>query len=155
MIATAQYQYTYHTPSKGVSREALFIESNRKKTQDNFSRSSVTIKEVIVRSNKSYFEQLKINWLNETMLSSNPNEICQNSNYQKIIALGKEPIPLILEDWKTTNNHWFHALYAIIGENPIKSEHRGRIKLMKKDWIDFIEMAKEKKIWDINEYEEL
>jgi lipopolysaccharide assembly outer membrane protein LptD (OstA) len=23
------------------------------------------------------------------------------------------------------------------------------------DWIDFIEMAKEKKIWDINEYEEL
>lgn len=139
MIATAPYQYTYHTLSKGVSREALFVESNRKKTQDNFSRSSVTIKEVIVRSNKSYFEQLKINWLNETMFLSNSNEIYQNSNYQKIIGLGKKVIPLILEDWATTNNHWFHALSVITGVNPVKPEHRGRIKLMKKDWIDFIE----------------
>ncbi len=136
---TAPYQYTYHTPSIGVSKEALFVESNRKRRQEDFSRSSITIKEVIVKANKRYFEQLKQNWLKETMLSSNPNEICQNSNYQEIIALGKEAIPLILEDWETTNNHWFHALNVITGENPVKPEHRGRIKLMKKDWIDFIE----------------
>ncbi len=143
MIATpppaTNYNYTYTTSSIGVSREAEFVESNRKKREAYFLSSSITAKEVLEVQLKLHFDQLKKKWLDETMFYSNPNKIYQNPNYLKIISLGKGAIPLILEDWKTSNNHWFHALNVITGENPVKPENRGRIKLMKKDWIEFIE----------------
>lgn len=137
---TTHYNYTYHTSSMGVSREARFVESNRLKREADFLGRSISTREVILNSNKNYFNLLKENWLKETMLSSDPNEIYQNSNYQKIIALGDKAVPLIFEDWKNSNNHWFHALNTITGKNPVRPENRGRVKLMKKDWIDFLNL---------------
>lgn len=136
---TANYNYTYHTSSIGVSREAMFVESNRRKREADFLAISITPKKVLEAQLKLHFEQLKKNWNRETFLSSSSDDIYNNSNYQKIISLGKQVIPLILKDWETTDNHWFHALNMITGENPIKIEHRGQIKLMKKDWIEFLE----------------
>jgi len=39
----------------------------------------------------------------------------RNENYKKIISLGKDVIPLILNDWKKTNYFWFEALHQLTG----------------------------------------
>ncbi|NEO53892.1 MAG: hypothetical protein F6K54_12860 [Okeania sp. SIO3B5] len=57
--------------------------------------------------------------------------------YQQIIALGHDAIPLLLKELAQNDepDHWFYALIAITGENPIAEEQRGRIIEMKEAWI--------------------
>ena len=71
-----------------------------------------------------------------------------DENYLKIISLGKDVIPLILDDWKETNLHWFHALTELTGAQPIKDENRGIIFEMKRDWINYF--IKENRIDKLN-----
>ncbi len=40
-------------------------------------------------------------------------------------------------DLEQKPDHWFWALRAITGDNPVKSEHRGRMKLMAEAWIQW------------------
>jgi hypothetical protein len=49
--------------------------------------------------------------------------------------MGKPALPLILEDLQENGGHWFLALRLISDENPVPSEHAGRIKQMREDWI--------------------
>lgn len=87
---------------------------------------------------EAVFNELKEKWNNETFLCSNSETIYGNIHYKQIILLGDDVIPLILKDWETSDNHWFNALEKITNQNPINPKNRGIIKLMKKDWIDFL-----------------
>jgi hypothetical protein len=60
-----------------------------------------------------------------------------HSAYQQIIGLGAECVPLLLAELERTPDHWFWALRSITGENPVRPEHRGKLALMAKDWIDW------------------
>jgi len=42
--------------------------------------------------------------------------------YQQIIALGPPVIPLILRELRERPDHWFWALNAITGEDPVGPE---------------------------------
>ncbi|MGB8689563.1 MAG: hypothetical protein WCD53_19790 [Microcoleus sp.] len=50
---------------------------------------------------------------------------------------GRPVVPLILRDLEQKPDHWFWALRAITGDNPVKSEQRGRMKLMAQAWIQW------------------
>jgi hypothetical protein len=80
---------------------------------------------------------LKTVWENDTLFSSSITEITNHPAYHSVIKLGKEVVPLIIEDLQTTNNHWFYALEILTGENPIRPNHRGNIELMKNDWVEW------------------
>ena len=47
--------------------------------------------------------------------------------YQAIIALGSPVIPLLLQDLQREPAHWFEALKAITGEDPVAPADWGRI----------------------------
>lgn len=62
-------------------------------------------------------------------------------SYQKIIGMGATALPYIFRELQWSPDHWFWALQAITGSNPVKPENRGKVKEMAKDWLFW---AKEK-----------
>jgi hypothetical protein len=83
------------------------------------------------------FKTLATQWVSETESFSSISQISMNSSYQRIIGMGKPAVPFILDELETEPNHWFWALYAILGVNPVRKENRGRIKQMAEDWLNW------------------
>ncbi len=55
--------------------------------------------------------------------------------YQAIIGMGRTALPFIFEELHQRGGHWFWALRAITGENPVPPEHRGNVEAMTQDWL--------------------
>ena len=83
------------------------------------------------------FESLAHRWREETAVASAPSALFMHSAYQEIIGLGPAVLPLILHDLEETRSHWFWALRAITGENPVPKEERGRVDRMAERWLDW------------------
>ena len=83
------------------------------------------------------FNHLKAEWDENTSMLSSITEIAMHPAYQQIIGMGPSAIPLILQTMKTEPGHWFWALKSITGEDPVLPEHRGRIKEMTEDWLNW------------------
>lgn len=81
------------------------------------------------------FESLATQWKRETMSLSSVTDKAIHPCYQRIIGLGPDVIPLILQSLRKSDGHWYWALQSITGENPVLQEHRGDINNMKNDWI--------------------
>jgi len=90
------------------------------------------------RGNKVFkFYQLAYRWRAEIGLSSSITQMAMHPAYQEIIGMGKEALPLILFELERNPDHWFWALTAITGEDPVKPEDRGRIKKMAEAWLNW------------------
>jgi len=81
------------------------------------------------------FTELAILWHNETDCLSSPSRITGNDAYLKIISLGRNVIPLILEDLKERGGNWYKALRILSGDDPVPAEARGDIVRMKELWL--------------------
>jgi hypothetical protein len=57
--------------------------------------------------------------------------------YQQIVGMGRSALPFLFRELKQRPDHWFWALRAITGENPVSSEHRGNIINMARDWLEW------------------
>lgn len=55
--------------------------------------------------------------------------------YQAIIGLGPAAIPLILREVEHNLDHWFWALRAITGADPVPIESRGKLREMAQAWL--------------------
>jgi hypothetical protein len=58
----------------------------------------------------------------------------ENPAYQEIIGLGNDVVPFLLRDLKETERHWFIALRAITGANPVPKSATGNIPKMIEAW---------------------
>ncbi len=83
------------------------------------------------------FTTLAKRWEQETAALSSITQIAMNPAYQEIIGLGSEVVPLMLHALEERPQHWFWALRAITGEDPIKPEQRGRVGEMAAAWIEW------------------
>lgn len=100
---------------------------------------------ILIPSQKAYahpsleqeFRGLAERWHVETDVLSSTTEIVSNFNYYRIIALGKDVIPLILQELQENGGQWYLALRALTNENPVNPEDVGNIKNMKKAWLDW------------------
>lgn len=81
------------------------------------------------------FIQLKEKWKEDTAFLSSITNIALHPSYQQIIGMGKQIIPLIIEELKNTPDHWFWALKAITGADPVPPQKRGSINEMTEEWI--------------------
>ena len=77
---------------------------------------------------------------NRNNISSFVRDLVSEPNYLSIVGMGPTAIPYILsqlrKETKTGEpDHWFAALWAIAGENPVLPEHQGKIFEMANDWI--------------------
>lgn len=65
------------------------------------------------------FNQLAARWKSETESLSSIKKKITHPDYLKIIEMGYEVIPIILQSLLKEPDHWFVALNKISGENPI------------------------------------
>lgn len=87
---------------------------------------------------KTMFELLAPKWKSETANQSSIRRLKDNANYQRIVELGEDVIPHILEDLVSGDQpaFWFPALKDIAGgEDPVSPEHRGNVPEMTRAWI--------------------
>jgi hypothetical protein len=84
------------------------------------------------------FTQLAKTWRQETAHLSNIATRAMHPAYQRIIGMGREAIPFILEEFRQGElDDWFWALYAITGENPITEEIAGDVEKMAEAWLQW------------------
>lgn len=81
------------------------------------------------------FDALANEWYSESQFMSSVDDMVSLPSYREIIAMGAIAIPLILNELQRRADHWFYALGAITGAEPVPPEHKGRVKLMAVDWI--------------------
>jgi hypothetical protein len=81
------------------------------------------------------FSQLAAQWKRERGPYSSSARLAAHPAYQQIIALGAGVIPLLLEELEHNLDHWFRALHALTGANPVAAEHNGDLAAMRKDWL--------------------
>ena len=61
--------------------------------------------------------------------------------YQEIISLGPDVVPLLLRELAREPDHWFTALKAITGTNPVDPADRGCIDKMAGAWLTWAKEA--------------
>jgi hypothetical protein len=83
------------------------------------------------------FQDLMRRWREERGPTSSTTEMAMCPAYQRIIGLGPVAVPLILRELERDPDHWFWALKAITGADPVVPEHRGKLREMSRDWVNW------------------
>jgi len=81
------------------------------------------------------FHRLAAEWALQTNYISSTEDITSNSNYQEIIRLGWDAVPLLLKDLRENQRFWFPALTAITGIRPFDPSDAGNSKRMVNAWL--------------------
>jgi hypothetical protein len=78
---------------------------------------------------------LAAQWKEESPYLSNSAKMAMLKPYQRIIGMGPDVVPLILEELQREPDHWFWALESITQEDPVPPDARGKIDQMAEAWI--------------------
>lgn len=81
------------------------------------------------------FDELAEEWREGTRLTSSLTDMVLHPAYQRIIGMGPKAISLILRELQERPAHWFWALSAITGEDPVDPEDAGRLNKMTEAWL--------------------
>ena len=82
-----------------------------------------------------HFSEWVEEWRRDTAHLSSPYSITMHPNFLKIVALGPQAIPLILEDLRERDGDWCLALEALAGESPVPEEAAGDYHQLKNAWL--------------------
>ena len=88
-------------------------------------------------ADRERFRELADRWENETVFLSNSDRAAEHPAHQEIVSMGQTAVPLILERMQLQGGHWFHALYDITDENPVKPADRGNVGAMQAAWLEW------------------
>lgn len=83
------------------------------------------------------FFELAAQWKRERGPHSSSARLAQHPAYQQIIELGPEAIPLLLRELEREPDHWFRALHALTGADPVPAESRGDVRAMTAAWLNW------------------
>jgi hypothetical protein len=81
------------------------------------------------------FRVLAQQWKSDCAFLSSTSAMAAHPAYLAIIELGHPVVPLILQDLEKEQVHWFEALKAITGEDPVSPGDWGNIPAMTSDWL--------------------
>lgn len=123
--------------ANALSDEALCVSENSQSTYSRFMNKSVYLQDLYLHDLKTKFDYFAKIWKSETIFESSSSKIQTHYAYRKIIELGIHVVPFIIEDLKNSDSHWFYALEVLTGAKPVHDDHRGRIAMMKQDWIEW------------------
>jgi hypothetical protein len=83
------------------------------------------------------FARLAEEWRDETAIYSSVTQKAMHPAYQRIIGMGPAALPLIFRELERRPGHWFWALRAITGENPVRREDAGDLDKMTEAWLAY------------------
>lgn len=83
------------------------------------------------------FQKLVSEWKADRSATSFASALAMHPAYQRIIGMGKRALPYILAELEREPDHWFWALRAISGQDPVPSQSRGKIREMITAWLNW------------------
>ena len=83
------------------------------------------------------FKSLAAEWRKSLPSFSSAHRMAMQPMYLRIIGLGPDVLPSLLRELEREPDHWFFALGALTGQNPIKPASRGKLTEMAKDWLEW------------------
>lgn len=86
---------------------------------------------------EALFSDLFAEWKGATKVTSSLTEIVTHPAYQRIIGMGPSALPFIIRSLEREPDHWFWALRAITGDDPVQPEDRGRLRRMAAAWLEW------------------
>lgn len=89
------------------------------------------------RRMRSRFLALAAVWKAERGVTSSITEMVMHPAYQEIVGMGPDALPLIIEELGKKPDHWFWALRAITGEDPVPAGSRGNVDEMAQAWVEW------------------
>jgi hypothetical protein len=81
------------------------------------------------------FHELVATWKRERGPHSSSARLAEHPAYRAIIGMGPEAIPWLLAELEREPDHWFRALHALTGANPVPPESRGKVREMAAAWL--------------------
>ncbi|MBS1872206.1 MAG: hypothetical protein JSU00_03260 [Acidobacteria bacterium] len=141
-----ELKYTDGESCRGLERRELIAWTGRHRrsavSEVRYVRSRAQLSYSVERvppvdSTQELFSRLARTWLEDTSKQSSVTEMVLHPCYQRIIGMGPDALPYIFRDLERKPGHWFWALKAITGVNPVAPENTGRIKFMAQDWLNW------------------
>ena len=102
--------------------------------------AQITDREFALKSNSNIvaqFDELARIWESDSPPGVDLGEKVIHLAYQRIIGLGPSAIPVILSKLEDQPSHWFWALHVLTGADPVIAHHRGRLRDMANDWVEW------------------
>ncbi len=124
----AQLRHRFHEMLGAVSRS-----DPSGHLGDLLSLGSITSSEQHQVSLRERFDALTDEWIGATRLSSSVTETSMHPAYQRIIGLGPDVLPFILEDVESGELHWGWALQALTGHDA--AAHAATLHEARHAWI--------------------
>ena len=90
-----------------------------------------------IETTKERFIRLATIWKSETRFLSSTTKMAEHPAYKEIITMGDQAVPLILRELESKPDHWFKALRAITGAQPVPPADAGNVPLMTKAWLSW------------------
>jgi hypothetical protein len=85
------------------------------------------------------FRALAEEWYMDTMPLSSYVEKILHPAYQKILVLGTDAVPFIMDEIRDMPNDWFWALRMLTDADPVRSEEAGNMQIMTSAWLHWWE----------------
>ena len=120
-----------YAPSAGASSDSDVLLDEWRKAEEHY-RYPVT-RRPLSRTEKFY--SLAEAWRRDVRLTSSFTEMILHPAYQRIIGMGFETLPFLLRELERKPDHWFWALTAITGVDPVPPEDRGKLRKMVEAWL--------------------
>ncbi len=123
--------------SEGSSQSLLLIRSLFEVGRESGADTSLTKTESTIRPTAlaRRFQSLAKTWREETRYLSSVHDMVLHPAYQQIIGMGRDALPFLFEELKRQPDHWFWALHAITGEDPVPPEEKGNLGAMIRRWL--------------------
>jgi hypothetical protein len=84
------------------------------------------------------FQRLAAAWHEGTDYLPSMEEAESHPAYQEIVRLGPAVMPLLLRDLALNHTHWFGALEAITGAQPVPASAAGNVSAMAESWLRWV-----------------
>ncbi len=91
----------------------------------------------VAPADRERFAELADRWERDTFFVSNSSLAVKHPAHREIISMGESVVPLILERMRRERGHWFFALHAITGANPVNPADRGKVVVMQQAWLQW------------------
>lgn len=83
------------------------------------------------------FRALAERWYLDTMPLSSYVEKILHPSYQKILVLGKQAVPFIMDELEDMPNDWFWALRMLTDADPVPPTSAGNMQVMADAWLQW------------------
>lgn len=115
----------------GEDLQRVFL-ADLKSKEDYYAPASRQVETFVER-----FSRLVGEWKEATKFTSSVTAMSTHPAYQHIIDMGKPAVPFLLAELERELGHWFWALQAITGVDPIPVEDAGDIRKMADAWLEW------------------